>query len=100
MQLRIDTLNNQFRPLYDRLKHPESFFRFSYRRYFLDPRASQRLIDNTLDFYHCRKILVGDDFIDNVACFYECKVFGIDVNEHEGNAQGLLIERINSIKLI
>ena len=77
-------------PLFDGITNVSPFW---YRGYFLDPRATQNLIDSTLAFYHCKKIIVGHDIIDNVACFYDCKVFGVDVNEHEGNAQGLLIEK-------
>jgi hypothetical protein len=66
---------------------------FWYRGYFLEPRASQGLIDSTLSFYQVRKIIVGHDIIDSVSSFYQGKVIGIDVNEHEGNSEGLLIER-------
>ncbi len=72
---------------------------FWYRGYFLDPQASQSLVDSTLAFYHCKKIIVGHDIIDNIACFYDCKVFGVDVDEHEGNAQGLLIEKNKYYKI-
>ncbi|HEY2648461.1 MAG TPA: metallophosphoesterase [Puia sp.] len=65
---------------------------FWYRGYFLEPRASQGLVDSTLAFYQVKKIIVGHDIIDSVASFYQGKVIGIDVNEHEGNEQGLLIE--------
>ena len=65
---------------------------FWYRGYFLEPRASQGLVDSTLSFYQVGKIIVGHDIIDSVSSFYQGKVIGIDVNEHEGNSQGLLIE--------
>ena len=102
----IQKINDSCRAYYDQAMHPENFPNkthwaffdghnvspFWYRGYFLDPRATQGLVDSTLAFYHCRKIIVGHDIIDNIACFYQCKVFGIDVNEHESPTQGLLIE--------
>jgi Calcineurin-like phosphoesterase len=109
----VEKINDSCRPYYDQGMHPENFRNktlwnffdghnispFWYRGYFLDPMATQGLIDSTLAFYQCKKIIVGHDIIDNVACFYQCKVLGVDVNEHEGNAQGLLIEKDKYYKI-
>ncbi len=103
----VQKINDSCRAYYDQAMDPENFpdktlwaffdghnvSPYWYRGYFLDPRATQQLVDSTLSFYHCH------DIIDNVACFYQCKVFGIDVNEHEGNAQGLLIEKNKFYKI-
>ncbi len=102
----IAKINYNCRPFYDLSEHPEKFTDttvlaffdednispFWYRGYFTEPKASQGLVDSTLAFYQCRQIIVGHDIIDNVGAFYEDKVYGIDVNEHLGNTQGLLIE--------
>ena len=72
---------------------------FWYRGYFLEPRASQGLIDSTLSFYQVKKIIVGHDIIDSVSSFYQGKVIGIDVNEHEGNSEGLLIQNDSFYKI-
>ena len=66
---------------------------FWYRGYFVKPMASQSLVDSTLAYYHCKKIIVGHDIIDHIAAFYLNKVIGVDVNEHEGRHEGLLIEK-------
>ncbi len=99
-------INYNCRPFYDMSEHPEKFTDttvlaffdednispFWYRGYFTEPKASQGLVDSTLAFYQCRQIIVGHDIIDNVGTFYQDKVYGIDVNEHLGNTQALLIE--------
>jgi Calcineurin-like phosphoesterase len=104
LQWPLYKISSDCREYYDQSAHPEKFpgrdvwkffddtSPFWYRGYFLDPRASQGLIDSTLSFYQVRKIIVGHDIIDSVSSFYQGKVIGIDVNEHEGNSQGLLIE--------
>jgi Calcineurin-like phosphoesterase len=105
LQWPLNKINSDCRKYYDLGMQPErfpnkdiwSFFDgdlspFWYRGYFTEPRATQGLVDSTLSFYQCRKIIVGHDIIDSVASFYQGKVIGIDVNEHEHNSQGLLIE--------
>ena len=56
------------------------------------------LVDSTLSFYQVR-VVVGHDIINSVSSFYQGKVIGIDVNEHEGNSQGLLIENNTYFKI-
>jgi len=106
LQWPVIKINRECRPYYDQGMHPEKFedkdlwkffdgrniSPFWYRGYFLEPFASQGLVDSTLSFYKTRRIIVGHDIIDSVAAFYQRKILGIDVNEHEGNAQGLLIK--------
>jgi hypothetical protein len=104
LQWPVFRINRECRPFYDQGMHPEKFKNsdlwkffddgspFWYRGYFLKPRATQGLVDSTLAFYDVQKIIVGHDIINTVTSFYEGKVMGIDVNEHEGNNQGLLFE--------
>jgi hypothetical protein len=106
LQWPLDSVNTRCRPFYDQGDHPENFVDkdiwkffdgdnispFWYRSYFAYPRATQGLVDSTLALYRCRRIIVGHDILDNVSTFYQGKVIGIDVNEHEGHEQGLLIE--------
>ena len=99
-QMGMVKINIDTRPFFDvrRQNIPDNlrdFFNekalFWYRGYFLDPKASQNLIDSTLSFYRCKKIIVGHDIIDHVAAFYKNKVIGVDVDEHEGVHEALLI---------
>lgn len=62
-----------------------------YRGYFLDPKATAATVDSTLSFYKVQRILVGHDIIDHVAPLYGNKVIGLDVNEHQGAHEALLI---------
>jgi len=94
MLLAIDTLNYRFRPLYDKTKHAESYYPFWYRGYFMEPRATESFIDSTLAFYHVSRIIVGHTITDsNIASYYEGKVIGLDVNEHEGHSEAIVIEK-------
>jgi hypothetical protein len=99
-QLSIQRINDNCRPYFDAdLRNiPDSlkdFFNdnalFWYRGYFLEPKASQGLVDSTLAFYQCKKIVVGHDIIDHIASFYNDKLIGVDVDEHEGTHEALLI---------
>jgi hypothetical protein len=79
---------------------PESVYRyfggdnspFWYRGYFLAPRASLGQVDSTLTLFGVKQIIVGHTILKDVTPLYAGKVIGIDVNEHEGNSQALLIE--------
>jgi hypothetical protein len=66
---------------------------FWYRGYFLEPKASNNQIDSTLKLYHVNKVIVGHDIIDHVGAFYNDKVIGVDVDEHEGIHEALLIDK-------
>jgi Calcineurin-like phosphoesterase len=111
LQWPVYKINSECSDYYDLAMQPEKFRNkdvrkffedgspFWYRGYFLEPRASQGLVDSTVNFYQVRKIIVGHDIIDSVSTFYQGKVIGIDVNEHEGNSQGLLIEADSYYKI-
>jgi len=112
-QMSLPDINNQCRPFYDQGQHPENFTDkslwdffdghnvspFWYRGYFLEPKAEESQIDSKLDLYHCKKIIIGHTIVDNVSSLYNGKVIAIDVNEHEGNSQGLLIENKQAYKI-
>jgi Calcineurin-like phosphoesterase len=96
----IGQINTECRPWYDSPPDqvPDSvadFFDenaiFWYRGYFLDPLASMSLVDSTLTFYGAKKVIVGHDIIDHIGGFYAGKVIGVDVNEHEGTHEALLV---------
>ena len=101
-QLSLEAINQMCRPYYaaSRANIPDSlkvFFGqdalFWYRGYFLDPKASMGQVDSTLQLYKVKQIMVGHDVIDHVSLLYGGKVIGLDVDEHEGTHEGLLIEK-------
>jgi Calcineurin-like phosphoesterase len=110
-QMSLPDINNQCRPFYALGEHPEKFTDrslwdffndsspFWYRGYFLEPKATESQIDSTLALYHCAKIIVGHTIVDNIVSLYHGKVIAIDVNEHEGNSQGLLMENRKDYKI-
>ncbi|HTB25756.1 MAG TPA: hypothetical protein VK711_10305, partial [Puia sp.] len=104
-KMSIDDINKTSRPYYDRAESDRVFQDtllnaflgenglFWYRGYFLAPRITQSVVDSTLSFYRCRHIIVGHTITNsNIASYYNAGIFGIDVNEHEGHTEGMLIE--------
>ena len=104
----VAKINDSCRPFYDQGMHMENFpdkdrwaffngqniSPFWYRGYFMDPLATQGFIDSTLGFYKSERILVGHTIVEtNVGSYYGGRVIGLDVNQHEGDAEGLLIEQ-------
>lgn len=103
LQLSIQQINSKARPFYDNwmkgINDPIAKVLFSgnaspfwYRGYFMSPMESVAQVDSTMAFYGCRKIIVGHDVIDHVVALYGGKVIGVDVNEHEGTHEALLID--------
>ncbi|HEX4375300.1 MAG TPA: metallophosphoesterase [Puia sp.] len=103
--LSVQSINDICRPWYDQGQndhaldsaHVSPLFDenspFWYRGYFLEPRASMMAIDSTLDLFDCKKIIVGHTILTiNPAMYYQGKVIGIDVNEHEGQRAGVLYQ--------
>jgi len=98
----LEEINELARPFYDRwigaknntvsLLFGGTTSPFWYRGFFMEPKAAEAVIDSTLAFYDCKKIIVGHDIIDHVAMLYGGKVIGVDVNEHEQAHEALLIE--------
>lgn len=97
----VDVINQICRPYYDQPQNiPDSLkdmfnknALFWYRGYFVDPRADELLVDSTLAFYGARRIIVGHDIIDHISMLFHGKVIGVDVNEHEGRHEALMIRR-------
>jgi hypothetical protein len=96
-----ETINASCRPYYDATSKPipdnlTDFFDesspFWYRGYFVEPKATLGLVDSTLAFYRVKRIIVGHDIIEHVAPLYDGKIIGVDVDEHKGTHEALLIE--------
>ncbi|HEY0274015.1 MAG TPA: metallophosphoesterase [Chitinophaga sp.] len=67
---------------------------FWYRGYFTDPKATEAQIDSTLQLYGVHKIVVGHTIVDSlVTTHYGGKVIAVDVDQHDGIHQALLIDR-------
>lgn len=103
--LTVEQINSMCRPLYDQAQNKDAlkqagaseFFSgstspFWYRGYFKELLAPISQIDSTLNLFGCKTIFVGHTIQDNITSWYDGKVIAIDVNHHEGNHQGLLIE--------
>ncbi|HEY0297696.1 MAG TPA: metallophosphoesterase, partial [Arachidicoccus sp.] len=103
LKLSIEDINDKCRPFYDKIENSEAE-RFQslynrqalywYRGYFTQPRAVMKDIDDTLNFYGCKQIVVGHTILSdrNPALYYEGKVLGIDVNHHKGIHAAVLLE--------
>jgi len=104
LHLPLDSINTRCRPFYtlanrlDKITDKPMLPYFSgkdspfwYRGYFMEPKATQAQVDSTLSIYKAKKIIVGHDIIDHVHSFYQGKVIGVDVNEHENSHEALLI---------
>lgn len=67
---------------------------FWYRGYFAEPLATTEQVDSTLHLYGVKKIVVGHTIVDKkISTRYDGKVIAVDVNQHDGDHQALLIER-------
>jgi len=107
----LPDINKQCRAFYDQGEHPEKFTDrslwdffndtspFWYRGYFIDPKATESQVDSTLSLYYCKKIIVGHTIVDNISSLYQGKVIAIDVDEHQGNNQALLIKNKKLYKI-
>lgn len=102
LRLSLDTINKISRAFYGVLIHQVmdktaeplvsgTISQTWYRGYFLDPKATMATVDSTLNFYEVQRILVGHDIIDHVDALYNCKIIGLDVNEHQNSHEALLI---------
>jgi len=102
VQWKAETINKNVRPYYadsnvDKMPDTISVFfsdwsPFWYRGYFVAPLATTAQIDSTCALFNIKKIVVGHNIIPKVDAFFDKRVYGIDVNEHEGTHEGLLIE--------
>lgn len=102
----LQEINNKCRPYYDRAKvlkgvgDPaiDAFFTgetslFWYRGYFHEPKATEAEVDETLQLYKVKRIVVGHTIVPgNVGFYYGGKVLGLDVNQHAHDHQAALFE--------
>jgi hypothetical protein len=108
LKMSLKEINKSCRPYYDKAKKPElfadktiwKFFNgtksslFWYRGYFHEPKATEQEVDETLSLYKVKRIIVGHTITDgNVGFYYNGKVLGIDVNQHQGHHEGALYEK-------
>lgn len=110
--LSLKKINQQVRPYYDKdgldsilmAGGVMPFFNgetspFWYRGYFTPPLASMAQVDSTLRLYKVDHIVVGHTIVDSVRTLYNGKVIAIDVNNHKGSQQALLIEGTRYFRL-
>lgn len=103
LKLSIEQINNLCRSAYDQPKSAWSdtvklLFGgkgpFWYRGYFMSLRMNETEIDQTLQWYGVKQIVVGHTILkQNPALYYGGKVLGIDTDGHEGELKGLLLEK-------
>lgn len=102
----LKRLNKAIRPYYDQYDNDSLLIAsrvayyfagatspFWYRGYMVQPKASPAQVDSTLQRFNVRRIIVGHNIVDAIQPLYNGKVIAIDVNQHNGNHQALLIER-------
>ncbi|WP_316821208.1 metallophosphoesterase [Pedobacter gandavensis] len=114
LKMSLKEINDRCRPYYDKYKKPGMipdkevmmFFDgtrsslFWYRGYFVEPKATEEEVDQTLALYKVKTIIVGHTITDtNVGFYYKGKVLGIDVNQHAGKHEGALYEKKNWYKI-
>ncbi|RYG13755.1 MAG: metallophosphoesterase, partial [Chitinophagaceae bacterium] len=107
LNLTLAQINEGSRPFYDKAKKKELFTDdnikklfdgtkssvFWYRGYFVEPKATEAEVDETLAIYKVKRIIVGHTIIaTNVGFYYGGKVLGIAVNQHRGKHEGALYE--------
>ncbi len=104
LQYSIDKINELCRPFYalsqsDRVLKDSILSKFFYdsapfwyRGYFLPPFATDLTIDSTCYLYSIKKIIVGHTILGNISAYYHERVIGVDVDQHEGTHEGLLID--------
>jgi len=64
---------------------------FWYRGYFKEPAVDEKIIDQTLAKFQVKRIIVGHTITkSNIGFYYNGKVLGVDVNQHEGKHEGAL----------
>ncbi|WP_152620413.1 metallophosphoesterase, partial [Pedobacter lusitanus] len=107
LNMNVSELNSKCRPYYDKAKQvkqlTDSVVRklfdgtrsslFWYRGYFIEPKATEAEVDQTLSLYKVKRIIVGHTITQtNVGAYYNGKVLGIDVDQHNGKHEGALYE--------
>lgn len=104
--LSVADINRLCRPYYDKVKvlkgvgdaKIDPFFKgesslFWYRGYFFDPKATESEVEETLNVFGVKRIIVGHTIVPgNIGFYYGGKVLGIDVNRHGGDHQAAVLE--------
>ncbi|WP_316749969.1 metallophosphoesterase [Pedobacter gandavensis] len=108
LKLSLKEINDRCRPYYDQNRKsidiPDQAVKllfdggrsslFWYRGYFVEPKATEAEVDQTLALYEVKRIIVGHTITEtNVGFYYQGKVLGIDVNQHAGHHEGALYEK-------
>lgn len=103
----LQEINTKCRPFYDKAKNKELFTDpvikkffdgtrsslFWYRGYFVEPKATEAEVEQTLALYKVKTIIVGHTITEsNVGFYYKGKVLGIDVDQHNGKHEAALFE--------
>ena len=107
LKIGLTELNSKCRPYYDKAKQTkhvaDTVVRklfdgtrsslFWYRGYFIEPKATEAEVDETLSLYNVKRIIVGHTItVTNVGSYYHGKILGIDVDQHNGKHEGALYE--------
>lgn len=95
----IEQINNACRPWFDQRQVPDSvaiFFDgatspFWYRGYFKDPQATEEQINETLQLFGVKQIVVGHTIVPKIQSLYNNKVLAVDVNHHLGVHEAILL---------
>lgn len=104
--MNLKQINDTCRPYYDKAKlmrgvgdaAADPFFSaetslFWYRGYFMEPKATEEEVNQTLGLFGVNRIIVGHTIVPgNVGFYYGKKVLGLDVNQHGGDHQAALYE--------
>ena len=110
LKMPVEVINEKCRPYLDKARYlkdigiaegagVELFFTgetslFWYRGYFVEPKSTLQEVDETLEFYKVKHIVVGHTITkENVGFYYGQKVIGLDVNQHASIHQAALFEK-------
>ncbi len=62
-----------------------------YRGYFKDPQATEEQINETLQLFGVKQIVVGHTIVPKIQSLYNNKVLAVDVNHHLGVHEAILL---------
>lgn len=107
LNMSLEEINKICRPNYDKAKKKDQFTDqralvffdgtksslFWYRGYFNEPKIEEKDLDETLNLYKVKRVIVGHTIIpSNVGFYYNAKVLGLDVNQHKDQHEAALYE--------
>lgn len=113
LNMPLDVINQKCRPYYDKAKllrgvgdpAVDAFFTgetslFWYRGYFMEPKATEDEVSESLRLYGVDRIVVGHTIVPgNVGFYYGGKVLGLDVDQHAHVHQAALYEKGKWVKI-